>query len=254
MMQSLSTAATGLSAQQQKIDIIANNIANVNTAAYKSTDARFQDTLYTAMENPDPDAAATNLQRGTGALLSSASVNFTQGSVVSTGETLDLMIEGDAFFKLERPDGSYAYTKDGSFGLSIEEDGTYLVNADGYYVLDENDERMQVSQDAGSFNVHRDGNIIMGDTEAQLGIYTFDNTEGLLAAGGNLYTESASSGAAAAANPDDYRVEQGVLEGSNVDLASELTHLMEAQRVFSLASRALQTADEMEGLANNLRR
>ncbi len=252
MMQSLLTAASGLSAQQQKIDIISNNIANVNTAAYKSTDARFQDTLYTAMENPDAEAPATNLEKGTGVALSSTTINFSQGSTLSTGNTLDLMIEGDAFFKLEKADGEYAYTKDGSFSLSAEDDGIYLVNSDGYYVLDENDERILVPEDADSFIVKNDGSIVMGSAEAQLGIYEFDNTAGLTPAGGNMFTESVASGTAVAA--EDYSIEQGTLEGSNVDLALELTNLMQAQRVFSLASKALQTADEMEGLANNLRR
>jgi flagellar basal-body rod protein FlgG len=251
MIQSLSTAATGLTAQQQKIDIIANNIANISTTAYKGTDARFEDTLYTAMENPDPDAPATNLQKGTGVALSSTATDFAQGSVHETGGTLDLMIDGDAFFKLETGVGEYAYTKDGAFSISVEEDGSYLVNSAGHYVLDANDERIRLPEDSEKFTVRDDGTIDMGTAEAQLGIYSFDNAAGLFSTGGNLFTETAASGAAAAA--EDYTVIQGALEGSNVDLATQLTSLMQAQRVFSLASRALQTADEMEGLANNMR-
>ncbi len=252
MIQSLSTAAAGLTAQQQKIDIIANNIANISTTAYKGTDARFEDTLYTAMENPDPDAPVTNLQKGTGVALASAATDFTQGSVRQTGGMFDLMIDGDAFFKVETGDGEYAYTKDGAFSISVEEDGRYLVTSAGDYVLDENDERIMIPEDAQRFNVRDDGGIDTGTAEAQLGIYTFDNAAGLLSAGGNLFTETAASGAAAEA--EEYTVIQGALEGSNVDLATQLTSLIQAQRVFSLASQALQTADDMEGLANNLRR
>lgn len=252
MIQSLSTAAAGLYAQQQKIDIIANNIANVNTIAFRSADARFEDTYYTVMENPDPEAENANLQKGTGVALSSTTIDFSQGGIQTTGNVLDFMIDGDAFFKLETADGTYAYTKDGSFNISAEEDGYYLINSKGYYVLDENDERILIPEDAGEFTVNSDGSIIVDGDESKFGIYTFENNAGLLCEGGNLFSETAVSGAVAAA--EEYAVMQGTLEGSNVDLATELTELIQAQRVFSLASKALQTADDMEGLANNIRR
>lgn len=253
MIQSLSTARAGLTAQQQKIDIISNNIANISTTAFKSTHARFKDTLYTAMENPAPGAGAGNLQKGTGTALSSTVIDFSQGGIRTTGNRLDFMIEGNAFFKLETADDVYAYTKDGSFNLSVEEKGSFLVNSDGYYVLDVNDGRIMIpAEGSGAFSVRDDGSIELESTEIQLGIYTFDNAAGLEPAGGSLFSESTSSGEAAEAA--DYTVLQGSIEGSNVDLASELTRLIEAQRVFSLAGKALQTADNMEGLANNLRR
>ena len=247
MMQSLSTAATGLSAQQKKIDIIANNIANVNTTAYKGATAVFEDTYYTAMENPDPEAQVTNLQKGTGAKLSATAVDFSQGATMTTGNALDFEISGNAFFRLQNEDGEYVYTKDGSFSVSVEEDGAYLVSSEGYYVLDENDDRISVPEDTGTF-IRSDGSIT---DEIRLGIYTFENTGGLSAGGNNLFSETVSSGQPILA--EDYTVKQGALEGSNVDLASELSNLIQAQRVFSLASRALQTADNMEGLANNIR-
>jgi flagellar basal-body rod protein FlgG len=246
-MQALSTAATGLSAQQQRIDMIANNLANVNTTAYKSAEAGFQDTYYTAMENPDPEAGAAGLQRGTGIRLSSTAVDFSQGTVQSTGNAMDLAINGDAFFRLNK-DGETVYTKDGAFTVSVEEDGAYLVNAEGFYVLDENNDRISVPEDAADFIVKGDGSIT---EETKLGLYTFENAGGLLRRGDNLFSETAASGNAVTA--DDFKVEQGALEGSNVDLGAELSDLIQAQRVFSLASRALQTADNMEGLANNIR-
>ena len=252
MMQSLSTAAAGLSAQQQKIDILANNISNVNTTAYKSSSARFKDTLYTAMENPDTEAAASNLQKGTGVALSSTGIDFSQGSAVATENPLDLMITGDGFFKLMTANGEYAYSKNGAFSISMEGDGSYLVNAEGDYVLDINDEKIRVPANADKFAVQSDGTIVLDGTQTRLGIYTFENVQGLRSEAGSLFSETTASGEAAAST--DFTVTQGVLEGSNVNLASELTRLIEAQRAFSLASQALQTADEMEGLANNIRR
>ncbi|MGI5970210.1 MAG: flagellar hook-basal body protein [Oscillospiraceae bacterium] len=247
-MQSLSTAATGLSAQQQKIDIIANNIANLNTTAYKTSSAVFADTYYTIMENPDQNADETELARGTGAKLASTSMDFSQGKAVATGNALDLMIEGNAFFRLLDGAGNFAYTKDGSFSVSDEVDGSYLVNSQGFYVLDENDERIRVPE--GRFTVQSDGSI--ADSGIRIGIYAFENTGGLEPRGNNLFYEGVSSGQAL--ETAEYRLIQNSLEGSNVDLSTELTQLIQAQRIFSLASRALQTADEMEGLANNIRR
>ena len=162
---------------------------------------------------------------------------------------MDFAIEGNAFFRLMNDDGRYVYTKDGSFTVSNEEDGTYLVNAEGYYVLDDNNDRIRLEDSEDGFVIQSDGSITGGE---RLGIYSFENSSGLLGGGGNHFYETASSGQAAPA--ENYTVKQGVLEGSNVDLGSQLSDLIQAQRVFSLSSRALQTADDMEGLANNLRR
>ncbi|NMA25579.1 MAG: flagellar hook-basal body protein, partial [Clostridiales bacterium] len=249
-MQSLSTAATGLAAQQQRLDIIANNIANLNTTAYKSVKAGFEDAYYTAMENPDPDAEATYLQRGTGVRLSSTAVSFSQGIVQTTGNARDLAISGDGFFRLQDGSGAYVYTRDGSFTVSVEEDGAYLVNAGGYYVLDENNERILLPESGGSFIVRPDGSI--EGSETKLGVYSFANAGGLALRGRSLFIPTAASGEAVPAA--DYTVRQGELEGSNVDLGSEISELIQAQRAFSLASRALQTADNMEALANSIRR
>lgn len=252
MMQALLTAATGLSAQQKKIDIIANNIANVNTTAFKSSDAQFKDTLYTSMENPDLDAEPTNLQKGTGVAISSTSIDFSQGNTNVTGKDLDLMIDGNAFFRLLSPEGEFVYTKDGSFTISAEGDEGYLVNSAGYYLLDENNNRISITADSGKISIQGNGTIGAYGNMIKIGVYSFDNTGALLSVGENLFTESVSSGQAAAAT--DYSIVQGALESSNVDLAKELTKLIQAQRVFTLASRALQTTDNMEGLANNIRR
>ncbi len=252
MMQALLTASTGLSAQQKRIDIISNNMANVNTTAFKSSDAQFKDALYTTMENPDLNAQPTNLQRGTGVALSSTPIDFSQGSTRVTGKDLDLLINGNAFFRLVNYEGEFVYTKDGSFTVSAEGGRSYLVNSAGYYLLDEYNNRISVAAGSGAISIQGNGTIEADGRMVRIGVYSFENEGALLSVGGNLFTESASSGEAAAST--DYNIVQGALESSNVDLAKELTRLIQAQRVFSLASRALQTTDNMEGLANNIRR
>jgi flagellar basal-body rod protein FlgG len=252
MIQSLYTAASGLSGQQRRIDIIANNISNVNTTAYKSSSSVFKDTLYTTMENPEDTGGGLNLQRGTGITLSATTLDHTQGNIRDTGGELDFAIDGEGFFKLLDLQGNAVYTRDGSFYRSISEDGEYLVNSQGCYVLDENDEKISLPENAEDISVSADGTLTAGDRTLKLGIYEFPNGSGLLSVGNNLFSESLSSGGPVAA--EGFAIRQGALESSNVDLATELTKLMRAQRVFSLSSRALQTADNMEGLANNIRR
>ena len=250
-MQSLRTAAAGLSGQQAKIDIIANNIANINTIAFKSSDANFEDTLYSVMEDPSDAAATANLQKGTGVKLASVSADFSQGSMMATENKLDFAINGDGFFKLLTEDGEYVYTRDGAFSISSEEDGgSYLVNSRGHYVIDENDEKIEAYED-GVLSIQSDGTVTTDSGETRLGIYIFSNPNGLASAGGNLFSETVTSGNVSPA--EDYSVSRGYLEGSNVELAEELTNLIKSQRIFSLASKALQTADNMEGLANNIR-
>lgn len=252
MIQSVYTASTGLSGQQKRIDAIANNIANVNTVAFKSSYVSFEDTLYTAMDNPGDPLSASNLQKGTGVRLSAASIRFGQGATRTTGNALDLALEGDGFFQLMDSGGGLLYTRNGSFMVSPEQDGSYLVSGDGYYVLDDKGGKIRLAGDPESAAISSDGVVIMGDSAVRLGLFRFENSAGLTARGSGLFAEGAASGAAAAA--DGCTVIQGALEDSNVDLGIELTQLMRAQRLFSLSSSALRTADEMAGVACNLRR
>lgn len=251
MLQALQTAASGLSAQQARLDTVAADIANVNTVGYKAQRAEFKDALYTRMDSPISDPEGSNLHGGTGVLLSSTERDFSDGAAQDTGAELDFCISGNGFFTLKDPMGEQVYTRNGNFTLSEENGNSYLVNADGYFVL--SDVGQRISFPSGSaVSVADDGTLSSGGKKiAKLGIADFDNTSGLLEGGSTCFQVSAASGTPYAAQ--NAKIEQGKLETSNVNLGEELTLLMRSQRAYSFASKALQTADEMEGLANNMR-
>lgn len=253
MIQSGYTAAQGIKAQQQRIDAIAANVANISTTAYKSTKVDFKDALYVALQDPSEPESTDNLQRGSGVLISSISKVFTQGTYIETDKETDLYLNGEGFFAVQTPEGDTLYTRDGSFSKSIESDGTYLVNAKGYYVLDSNGQKIKLQGD--SMVVSSNGQISTGEgvaAYATLQIAVFPNQKGLTQVSDNTYAVSDASGKPTQTDGTT-QVQQKALEGSNVDLATELTRLMRAQRAFSLASRALTTADEMDGTANSMR-
>ena len=251
MLQATQTAASGLRAQQSRLDIISSNIANVNTVGYKSARGDFQDALYTRIKNPVGSSEEQNLLRGSGVLLSATRRDFSDGSTQDTGGKLDFALSNDGFFMLEDSQGQRLYTRDGNFSISEENGKNYLVSGDGCYVLSNQDERISLP-DAGAVSVTEDGTLSCGGTKvADLGIVTFDNIQGLSAVGNSCFQETAASGNAYVAQ--NAVVSQGSLENSNVDLGEEITLMMRTQRAYTLASRALQTADEMDGLANNIR-
>ncbi|MGE4484071.1 MAG: flagellar hook-basal body protein [Oscillospiraceae bacterium] len=252
MMQSLYTAATGISGQQTRIDTIADNIANINSTGFKSSRTSFKDTIYSKMENPEETGQASNLQKGTGVSPAATDKNFKQGNIEATGNKLDFAIDGSGFFSLLNSKGETVYTRNGSFSVSAEEDGNYLTSSDGSYVLDNNGLKIEIPDGTSGFTVAGDGSFVSGDgTTVKLGVFEFPNTEGLASLGDSKFAATAASGDAVQA--EDFTVCQGELEGSNVDLSVELTQLIQAQRMYSFASQALQTADEMEGLAINIR-
>lgn len=252
MMQASRTAASGLEAQQERLDIIAADIANVNTVGYKSARADFKDALYTRMVNPvDGQSEADNLLRGSGVILSATNRDFSDGSVQDTGAELDFSLSGSGFFVLENSNGERVYTRNGNFSVSEENGHRYLVNADGYYVLSKGGTRIQLP-DSGSISTSENGTLSSsGKPFSSLAVETFNNPDGLNSVGNSCYQETAASGGAYAAM--NVKVSQGSLEASNVDLGEDLTLLMRAQRAYSLAGKALQTADDMDGLANNMR-
>lgn len=252
----LSIAATGIASQQRRLDVTADNLANASTNGFKSARLTFQDAMYSAIEQPDGQTGV-NLQLGHGVLTAAVSKDFSGGSVVETGNLWDLRIEGEGFFSLRALDGSVHYTKAGSFYTSKTGGQTSLVNVKGQYVLDEYGENIEIAAEAKNVEISLAGEIrFTGDggfeQSRTLGIYRFVNTGGLMATGGGNYAASAASGAAERAV--DVVVHQGSLEQSNVDVAREMTTLIRAQRALSLASRALTTADQMEGIANNLKK
>jgi len=250
-MQSIYTAKHGLQAQQQRMDTIASNIANVSTAGYKAQSTGFKDALYTHMINPSDTASTANLQQGCGVLAATAYRDFSGGTPVQTDETLDLYIEGDGFFTVQDGTGAALYTRNGAFTVSVEADGRYLTTANGYYVLDSDGNRIALPQDTDAISVAQDGTLDFGDgTTAKLGLVTFVNKDGLSLTGKGCYAATEASGVAVESSAT---VRQGYLESSNVDVSLELTRLIRTQRAYSLAGKVLSTWDEMASETNNIR-
>ena len=257
MYEAMMIASTGLHNQQRRLDTIANNVANINTTAYKNSRLDFKDAMYTAGYIPArPRTPEGNQQKGHGVMIAGIAKDYSTGIIQSTDRKLDMAIEGEGFFALENADGDTVYTRNGCFNLSVETDGIYLVNGNGYYVQDAEGMRIQVPEYVEAMSVATDGMITFTvdeeETMVSLGVYTFRNITGLESIGNSNYAETISSGERLPA--ENAIIRQGVIEGSNVDLAEEMTRMIRTQRVFQLASRALTTADEMEGIANNMRR
>ena len=255
MYEAVMMAATGLTNQQRRIDSIADNVSNVNTVGYKAARLDFKDALYTAGMGPtaSPDG---NLQKGHGVMISSISKQFSQGGLLTTGEELDFAIDGEGFLEVRAPSGELLYTRAGNLYVGQAGDRSYLVNSQGYFVQNNLGERINVPEGTTSIGVGEDGAITFtaGDWTAtdRFGLYTFVNKTGLSAAGNGNYEITVASGQKQTS--PEIRIKQGALEASNVELATEMTRLIRAQRAFSLAGRALTTADDMEGIANNLKR
>lgn len=267
MLVSNFTARSGLIAQQQRLDVIANNIANINTVGFKQQRAEFKEMLYQTQSRVEQPQDEVNMQKGHGVLLSATSRSFVQGAMQMTGLSLDFALEGDGFFTVEDANGNIRYTRDGSFSISMEEDGNYLVTGAGYYVLDTEGERISIQDvNESEVSVSQDGTITIvkntpaTDTEpakqerieaGKFGIVKFINRSGLDAVSTNLYAETTNSG-----EPEEdteTTVLQGYSEMSNVDLPTQMVQMIRAQRALSLASRALTTADEMDGKAIQIR-
>ncbi|OQX92728.1 MAG: flagellar basal body rod protein FlgG [candidate division Zixibacteria bacterium 4484_95] len=262
MIKSLRTAASGMSAQQMNVDVIANNLANVNTTGYKKSKIEFQDILYQRLRSAGSESAAgstvpIDLEVGYGTRPVATQRLFSMGSLQMTGNPLDLSIEGNGFFQVLLPDGTIGYTRDGSFKLSA--DGQ-LVTSDGFYLQP----GITLPADATDINVSTDGIIavlIPGESEpqeiGQIELAKFINPSGLQAIGHNLFTASVSSGEPVLGTPSLEglgRINQGYLEMSNVDIVEEMVNMIIAQRAYEINSKAIQTSEEMSQIANNLKR
>jgi len=257
------TAASGMKAQQMNIDTIANNLANVNTTGYKKSHPEFQDLLYEKVMpggqiDAEGRAAPSRVEIGHGVKLVATNKNFGQGTVVSTSNPLDLMIEGDGFFQLRMPDGTVKYTRDGSFKLDADRS---IVTSSGYRLEPE----VSVPEDAVELSISRDGIIsvmVFGDDAnvqeiGQLELARFPNAAGLTARGGNMFGESPASGTPLLGNPGlDGMGEttSGFLEMSNVETVDELVNMISAQRAYELNSKTITMADEMLQTVNRLKR
>ena len=262
MMRSLYTAASGMLAQQLNTDAISHNLANVNTTGFKKSRIEFQDLFYQTMREADTPitqgaSIPVPLQIGLGVRPVAEQKMFVQGNLISTEHMFDLAIEGEGFYQIRMPNGEIGYSRDGSF--KIDRDGS-LVTANGYFV----EPPITVPEDALRFNVTEDGAVtvnIPGQVDpqeiGQITLVRFVNPAGLNRIGNNLYVETAASGAPIEGQPllDGFgSVRQNFLEQSNVKIVEEMVSLIVAQRAYEVNSKAIQTSDDMLGVANNLKR
>src|SRR5215831_5915264 len=260
-MQALRTAATGMAAQQMNVEVISNNIANMNTVAFKKQRAEFQDLLYQTLEQAGAQSSdqgtivPTGVQIGAGVKAGSVYRIGTQGPMTATGNKFDLAIEGRGFFQVLLPTGETAYSRAGN--LSVNDQGQ-LVTQDGYQIQP----AISIPQDATDVSISKSGQVQVtqpGSTTpnvvGQIELATFVNDGGLSAQGGNLFLQTAASGAPTTGTPGQQGVGtlmQGYTEASNVDPVSEITALIVAQRAYEMNSKVISTADQMLGVANQV--
>jgi flagellar basal-body rod protein FlgG len=253
-MMALRTAATGMAAQQLNVEVISNNIANMNTVAFKKGRAEFEDLLYQNLEQAGSQSSntgtivPTGVQIGTGVKAGSVYRITTQGSPNSTGNNLDLAISGPGYFQVLMPSGDTAYTRAGNFSVNAQ---GQLVTADGYQVIPQ----ITIPQGATGITISASGQVQVttagSTTPAQVGqmqLASFFNEAGLLATGNNLFTVTDASGPATVGTPGLTgmgTLMQGYTESSNVDPVSEITALIVAQRAYEMNSKIITTADQM---------
>ena len=246
-------ARTGLDAQDMRMRVVSNNLANVNTTGFKRDRASFQTLAYQVVTAPGAASTsstqyATGINLGTGVRIQGTSRIETQGSLQTTGNALDMALDGDGFFQIQMPDGTMGYTRAGNFSRSPQ---GLLITSEGYQV----NPGITVPEGATSITVGSDGTVsatLQGQTEAsqigQIQIATFPNSAGLLAKGDNYLTETSASGAASLGNPGEGgrgMIRQGMLEGSNVNVVEELVDMIETQRAYEVNSKMISAADEM---------
>lgn len=275
MMRSLWTAASGMTTQQLNIDTISNNLANVNTVGYKKESLEFKSLLYQTMQRAGDTAnnqgsSPVNLQVGLGVRPVATARSFTQGAFQTTNSPTDFTINGDGFFVIDIGEGdeqSLAYTRDGSFKLSVEDDGLVLVTSEGYRVLDVDEEPIVIPDDvmADKVTINKDGTFSYVDENGevqdlgyQFDIVQFSNRQGLEAIGANLFIQTGASGEPMHESEGDVNklseVVQNSVEMSNVQVAEEMVKLIVAQRAYEINSKAITTSDEMLSQANQLKR
>lgn len=260
MFRSLNVAATGMVAQETKLDTIANNLANSNTTGYKRQDAQFEDLLYqnvrAATPNASGGAAPSGTQVGCGVRVVSTSRAFAQGTMQQTGNQLDLAIEGNGFFAVTKANGEIGYTRAGN--LKADAQGRLVTN-DGLAL----EPPITIPTDTTAVSVSSDGTISATtagqSTPTQLGqiqLVTFPNPNGLNATGHNLFATSAASGEPISGAPGtDGRgtILQGALEGSNVEMVQEMVGLIRTQRAYEINSKVISAADDMLRNATQVR-
>ena len=259
MSQALWIAKTGLDAQQTRMAVVSNNLANVNTTGFKQSRAVFEDLLYQTVRQSGGQSSQdteipSGMNIGTGVRVVATEKNFAQGSILQTDNALDVAIKGRGFFQVLLPDGQIAYTRDGSFQRSAEGE---IVTANGYVVQP----GITIPDGAQTITIGNDGTVSVKlpgiPTPSQIGVLEtvdFINPVGLQPIGENLFLETASSGTAQAGTPGLNglgNLAQGALEGSNVNVVAELVNMIETQRAYEMNSKAISTNDQMMQYLNN---
>jgi flagellar basal-body rod protein FlgG len=261
-MLALDIAATGMQAQQTNVEVIANNIANMTTTGFKGQRVEFQDLLYQDVRQPGSNSSdsgtivPSGTQIGLGVKTAGIYRTDAQGNLQQTGNTLDTAISGHGWFQITLPSGTTAYTRDGTFSLAP--DGT-IVTADGYVVQPS----IQIPSTASNVTINQSGQVqatIAGQTApttvGQIQLATFPNDAGLSAQGGNLFVQTAASGDPVTGVPGATgigTVMQGFVENSNVNVVSEMTNLISAQRAYEMNSQVITASNQMLSTLNQLR-
>ncbi len=261
MLRAFSTAATGMTAQQMLVDVIANNLANINTTGFKRSQIDFQDLLYEKLRESGTEVAAGinspgGLEVGSGVRAAATIRVCTTGEFENTGRKLDIAIRGDGFLQVTLPNGDIRYTRD----------GTLQINADGQLVTTMGcpiEPAITVPTDAVSVDIGKDGGVNVTDATGTISVVgtiqmvRFPNPSGLSNEGDNLLAETAASGTATAGTAGENgfgSIQSGFLEKSNVQMVTELVNLITAQRAYEINSRAIRAGDEMLRTANNIGR
>ncbi|HUT02239.1 MAG TPA: flagellar basal-body rod protein FlgG [Phycisphaerae bacterium] len=259
MLRAFSTAATGMTGQQMIVDVIANNLANINTTGFKRSQVDFQDLMYLKLAQAGRETASgvvapTGIEIGSGVRLAATTKVFTPGELENTGRQLDVAISGDGFFEVTLPDGSTRYTRDGSFQLNASRE---LVTSKGYTLGG----GLTIPQEAVQISIGVDGTVTChtasGTTTnvGTLSLVRFPNASGLSSEGDNLLAATEASGTAitGTAGAQGFgTLQQSFLEKSNVQMVTELVNLIKAQRAYEINSRAIRAGDEMLNTANRL--
>ncbi len=261
MLKAFSTAATGMAGQQMMVDVIANNLANINTTGFKRSQINFQDLLYVKMSQAGAEIASginspTGLEIGSGVRAASTSKVFTVGELENTGRPLDIAIAGDGFLQVTLPSGDTRYTRDGA--LQVNANGQ-LVTTTGYSI----EPAITLPTDATAVDIGKDGTVNVTDasgTQSVVGnlqLVRFPNPTGLSNEGDNLFSETAASGTAVTGTPGENgfgSIQAGMLEKSNVQMITELVNLITAERAYEINSRAIQAGDRMLQTATTIGR
>ncbi|MCX7982213.1 MAG: flagellar basal-body rod protein FlgG [Syntrophales bacterium] len=261
MIRSLYTAATGMVAEQLNQDVIANNLANLNTVGFKKSRANFQDMMYEVLTKAGSLSATgqqlpSGIEVGLGSRIVSTQKIFTQGDLLSTGNQLDWAIEGNGFFQVDDGQGKVLYTRAGNFKLN--KDGN-IVNQDGLLLTP----NINIPQGTVQITVSKDGTVTATDKNGnatqvgQITLVTFANPAGLTSVGRNLYEKTDASGEPVEGNPGTEgrgTIVQFFLENSNVSVIDEMIRMITGQRAYEIDSKAVQTADTMLGIVSNLKR